>query len=663
MSASCRFLLSALLFCLPCGSPCAGEPVGVVSNVKVVSDKVEDVSSVEALLKSVIKEGMTGEQKALALWNVVVKFRHHDASPREYACQNNPCPADAIKVFNTYGYCAGSLAHPCFVQLLRAAGLQARGWTLFRWGGTEAFYDGGWHYLDPALIAYFPKADGKIASVEELVAGCKAWYDANPGFLGDPKMVDKLKQFLASKGVKSGPEVLSRCPTYDPQGSFALNYFGWYTAMLVFDAEGKTPFQYEEGYQQGHRVNIQLRRGERLVRNWGNKGLDLTNIDSKSPPECLSLKVGERALYYTPKFGDLANGRVGNGVLEYDVPLADYGHVSLTAENLASSAEEKAGPALHVKDPAREAVLILRRPCGYAYLSGELTCEAAIGEGGEIAVEVSRNNGLDWTGIAKIAASEKKTLDLTPYVIRLYDYRLKFTLKGKGTGLDRLRIRNDIQHSQRVLPALGKGENTIAFSAGPAEAAVTIEGAGLAQKGKHPTFQDYRTKLVNIADGGKGGAWPIQGGSAEITYPVETPGDMVRLRFGCFYRANDKDDGWDLQVSFDDGKTFRTVDRAGGPLRFNGKYVTFSDVPASTRKALVRFAGTQKNGTVMFEHRIDADYHEPNGGFVPIQVTYVWEEGGAEKRDAHVAAKPEETYTIQCAQRPLMKSLTVEWAP
>ena len=44
---------------------------------------------------------------------------------------------------------------------------------------------------------------------------------------------------------------------------------------------------------------------------------------------------------------------------------------------------------------------------------------------------------------------------------------------------------------------------------------------------------------------------------------------------------------------------------------------------------------------------------EPQGGFAPVKVTYVWEEGGQEKQDAHLAQKPEETYTIRCATRPV----------
>jgi hypothetical protein len=154
----------------------------------------------------------------------------------------------------------------------------------------------------------------------------------------------------------------------------------------------------------------------------------------------------------------------------------------------------------------------------------------------------------------------------------------------------------------------------------------------------------------------------MAGGKGDVTFSIATPAEMTRLRFGGFYRARDAKDGWDYQVSFDDGKTFKTVDRAAGPCQGCCKYVVVSDVPAGTKAAQVRFVGEQRNTLCLFDFRIDADYKEPHGGFRPVKVTYVWDEGGTEKKDVHVAQKAEESYTINCAAKPTMKSLIVELA-
>ena len=91
-------------------------------------------------------------------------------------------------------------------------------------------------------------------------------------------------------------------------------------------------------------------------------------------------------------------------------------------------------------------------------------------------------------------------------------------------------------------------------------------------------------------------------------------------------------------------------------------YVTFGGVPAGVRSALVRYRGTGRNTLALANARIDADYKAPAGGFRPVQITYLWEEGGIDKKDIHVARKPRETYKITCQSKPVMKSIILELA-
>ena len=154
----------------------------------------------------------------------------------------------------------------------------------------------------------------------------------------------------------------------------------------------------------------------------------------------------------------------------------------------------------------------------------------------------------------------------------------------------------------------------------------------------------------------------VEGGEGEFTMPIETPGEVVRLRFGCHYRARDERDGWDMSVSFDEGKTFTKAGRCEGPTPGSCKYVVFEDIPAGARSALVRWSGTQRNTTCLFNLRIDADYREPHGRFAPVKITYTWVENGQVKRDVHIARTPNEVYTIECKSRPVMKSIILELA-
>jgi len=629
----------------------SSEP-GVVSHIRVVSDKVEDVSSMEAWKRSFIRPGMTDDEKALAVWQSVVKFRQQDPPPHEFL-QHDGDVHDVIKTFNIYGYGMCCCASANVQALARYAGLQARGRIISAHSVPEVLCGGSWAVLDGSLITYFRKPDGKLAGVDDLTANITGWFRERPDLKGNDAA---LRQFMRGEGWKKGPSLLAASSFYDRNGWLPAATHGWYSTMQEYDGSHTGITEY--GYSQGYQVNVQLRPGERLTRNWSNKGLHVNQHDGAAPG-ALKTAVGQDDLRYAPAYGDLAPGRVGNGELTYDVPLADgrFRSGALAAENLVSRSEAGGGPALRVKDGSAAGALILRMPSSYVYLGGEVTLDAVVPSGGTITVALSDNNGLDWKPVKTITQSGAQRLDLKPLIFRRYDYRLSLGFKGTGTGIESVKLRHDVQHSQRALPALGQGKNNITFTAGPQEGTITIEGS-LDRKsaGKQLVYTDFRPTVTGLKDPN---LIPVSG-QGSITFPVTTPGDMTRLRLGCLYRARDAADAWDVQVSFDGGKTFRPIERFAGPAVGNSKYVTFSDVPAGTRSALVRWSGTQRNTTCLFNLRIDADYREPQGGFRPVKVTYIWNEAGVEKRHVHVATKPEERYVIDCAARPVMKSLITE---
>ncbi len=627
---------------------------GVVSHISVVSDKVPDVSSLEAWKKSYIKDGMSDADKAMAIWKTIVMFGLEGAPIAEHLGATEPCVHDAIKTFNVYGCnfccCSGAMAE----SLGRYLNMEVRGWNLNGHCVSEIKYDNAWHLLDAAYVNYFPKPDGSIAGVEEIKAAAKEWYDKNPGYLGDG---GKLNQFMKA-GWKNGPPLFAACPTFFPNGSSPCALCGgWQTSMVNYDGTHGTPNQYDHGYFQGHAINIQLRKGERIVRNWSNQGTALP-LPEGMPPDFLKLKVGEGVLAYSATLGDLGNGRIGHGRHEYNVPLADgsFRGGALLAENLASTADDKATPALHLQDAAKPGTLIFRMSSGYLFLTGAATLKAVVGEGGEITAAISMNNGLDWADVAKISATGERTLDLKPFVTQRYDYQLKFTLKGAGTGLDSLTVANDILHSQRPLPALGAGENSIRFNAEPSEGTVTISAAPDPDVKQQLRADDFHPVMNGVSPK----SWMLTGGSGDITFKVTTPGEMTRLRFGSDYRARDAKDGWDYQLSFDGGKTFKTVVHAGGPTPSTDLYLTYAEIPPGTKEAFVRWSGTQRNTTCVMRFSINADYKEPHGGFRPVKITYAWDENGVAKQDVHIAKSASDNYTISCGAKPVMKSITLE---
>ncbi len=635
--------------------------IGVVSHVKVLSDKVRDVSSLEAWKRSFIKDGATDHEKALAIFRSVAMFRYQDAPPIEFLHEG--CVHDPIKTFNVYGYGMCCCASSNVEALARYVGLEARGWAINAHSVPDVFFDNAWHMLDTSLVNYFPKPDGQIASVAEIVAAVKGWLEKHPEYRKNDAKLRAFHQSGGWMGWKQGPELLAKSPFFDWSGWWPAKTHGWYATMQEYDGSGGTPFVYEYGYSQGYEVNLQLRPGERLTRNWFHKGLHVNGVlKDGDAPGCLNEKIGQGPMAYLTQYGDLTTGRIGSGTLEYDVPLADgtFRASALACENVASRSEDNAGPALHVNDPSQPGVLELRMPTSYVYLDGQLALDATVAPGGSIKTLFSDNNGLDWRDVATLDQSGPQTIDLQKLALRHYDYRLRFVLSGAGTGLNRLRISHTLQCSQRALPTLAQGDNTITFAAGPPEGTITIEGTSYGNtKSKNVSLTDFHPTLKNVAPE----HLRVQGKPAEVTFPISTPGDMTRLHFGGHFRARDKADRWNVAVSFDDGKTFRSVDTYVGPTQGKCKYTTVSDIPSNTKKALIRWRGEERNTTCLFSLRIDADYRQTHGGFRPVKITYLWNENGVEKKDVHVAAKPRETYTIRCQAKPEMKSIALELAP
>ena len=118
-----------------------------------------------------------------------------------------------------------------------------------------------------------------------------------------------------------------------------------------------------------------------------------------------------------------------------------------------------------------------------------------------------------------------------------------------------------------------------------------------------------------------------------------------------------------IDVSFDGGKTWKTVDRPEGlagrafrrPLRHRQGRAG-GHPPAQVR---YRGIGEEHARADTMPASTPTTRSRP-GGFRPVQVTYVWEEGGWRRRTSTSARSPAETYTIACESTPVMKSLIVE---
>ena len=637
--------------------------VGVVTNVKVMSDKnPQDVSSPAAWKKSFIAPGMTDREKAQACWRTMVMYQHQDSVPYEYL-QNYDEVCDPLKMANVYGYSFCSVVAAEVAVLARYAGLEARNRGIAGHNVCELKWSNTFHMVDSSLINWFTRPDtGDLAGVSDIIGAVSTWLAANPGYKDN---LTALTNYQKANGwtqwQTGGPALLASCTFYDATGWWPAKTHGWYSTMLEYD--GDSNIDVEDGASMGYSVNIQLRPGEVITRNWFNSGLHV----GPSTPGSLTDVNGSGDMVYCPAYGDIAPGRIGNGTHVYTVPLGDaeFRYAAWRFDNLATQGQDGRTPALHLSNTSQDGYLEIRMPSSYVYLTGNLTFNAVVAGGGQIDVKYSDNNGTSWKNVANYTSGGVKSINIKTFCFRRYDYRLRFMLRGNGTGIDTMTISHDIQHSQRPLPAMLQGDNAITFTALPQEATVTIEGS---PKSGNSAFQvvytDYSPATYNLSLYPPG----YNGSGCYLTHTVSTPGDMKRVRIFSFYRARSTGDKWDIAISYDGGATWTAVGtcpsfKPNDDSKDYSKYFEVTDVPAGVRSAKVRWLGSQVNTLQMYNHRIDADYVAPYGGYRPVKITYQWKENGVDKSDVHIANTPNEVYHINCVLKPTMRSIILQLAP
>ena len=172
----------------------------------------------------------------------------------------------------------------------------------------EVQYDDSWHLVDGSLMNYFLDPEGRLASVAEIKKAVQEWHSQHPGY----RQADgKLREFAAHGGWKKGPPLL--CSTgelfWDANGINAAGWHGWPSTMQEYDCK---EFKSDYGGSMGYELNVELHKGERLVRNWSNKGLHVNMLEGEEMP----ISPDASSLAMCRRLGNVAPGRIGNGTLD-----------------------------------------------------------------------------------------------------------------------------------------------------------------------------------------------------------------------------------------------------------------------------------------------------------------------------------------------------------
>lgn len=637
-----------------------------VNNLKVLSDKVDDVTTVENVLRSFVKPGMSDQERTRALWTAAVKYRHQAPPPDECLAADWEAH-DPVKLLNVYGYCMCCCSTALIAALNRADGREARGRILDGHSVPEVRYGDGWHLFDASLIAHFPRpGDGIDASVDEIREAVAAWYATHPGFRGAPAKLAALMRRDGWTGWKSeGPDLLARCPYYR-LGFFPAGTHGWNDTMAEY---ARTPSEvYEYGYHAGHRALFSLRPGESLVREAGNRGLHV-NGDRSPSWDGLRARAPEGDLAYLKEFlPGYRGGVVGNGVHRYAPDLASGGLAggAEVYDNLAAGGS----PALHLASGGKPGVAVVPVTSPYVYLGGTLRLKAVRRSADDgVAVSISTDNGRRFAPLwsAGTIGTSEAVVDLSALVLRRYAYWLKVEITSaspEGAGLEEFAVANDIQHAPRTLPWLGRGRNIITVAAdgepGVATRTVACRITPDASFRKNETTGSMGVAFENL-DVQDGACW-WKGGVGRMTVPIEVQGDLTVLRWSAQVRARGEQDVVAMLLSSDGGRTWREAARVAGPTPGRTGQFRGDDWPPGTRKILLRFEMSGNNTIGVMSFRADADYKDPlaSGGFRPFRVVHRWSEDGREKAHAEVIPGLPFSYAIQAGADPEMISVAYD---
>jgi hypothetical protein len=508
-----------LVFLLALIAPAAAAQQ-TVDGIHIWTDRSVDFFSRDTIIKSIIKPGMTNEQKAVACYELVRSRIFHFSRPDD----NDP-----QRVLNVYGYAlCGTIQHT-LVWLAqgvfgpeggRPAGLTSRkisnpdtfkiaagGWlndSMYRLDGArppaklghswcQLFYDGRYHYLDAHAGFYVYTADGKhIASIEEI--------SGDPTLVTDP--VKKSDPFMPCD--KGRPEFFYRVagshrgrPVEKTNHSMALRVRPGETLVFHFDKLA----------------------GEHFKRSRSWKGQWSPDYYKEGPH---LRSQGEKVKSYR---------HYGNGEIIFlpNLRKAGFKESLVESENLAHGSGR-----LSPKDPTKPASATFEFKSPYPMVSGmvsamfdegktppgTLTFISPVKKAKPQVFSASQKPGQIMLSIIGIRVSGKPDMRAAGYP---YSARVRLSIPA-GSHAQNLVVHFITQLNFHTLPRPLPGKNKVSFecaTGSPRNAKLQIEWAWTEAGGKQKTAR----QMV----GGKTFSYPLELGEVN-TKPASNPKYMRSLK-------------------------------------------------------------------------------------------------------------------------------------
>ncbi len=479
-----------------------------VDSPRVASDRWPSLYTIEDFAGDVIRlEGAkTDEEKVLALykWN-------HRVMRFGYAYLEGPSPAeivrsttletaeqwkygviDPVKLLNVYGEGWCDTRSRLFHALCTGAGLKSETVSVFD-PKVRVWYrdnDGQerWHFFDPFRSWYVYTRDrSRIASYEDIVA--------EPALLASPSKTSI---------PYSDDPVSNRTMMFMDDGT-------------IYPMRSHSSFKYLP--RDYHSMDISLRKGAQLRLNWKPEGkyYDIYEyFDSRlkctnGPHSHIWGQPGTEHTTFTATGETVTDPESWPWVKNYYLPCGNtnclfhnrpvkwYGNGHLTYEpdlgrlenfrdglyswgsfrNIVAGGSKAGEPRIRPDRPGEEAWLTFRIDTPYVIADAAIEARFLRADPSDVCtMEISADKGDTWREVWKSTQAGAETVAVNigrqPWTnnqisaVGQYSYLVRIAMKASNparTGLDRLKITNDLHLNMFTLPMLQPGRNRMRFSA------------------------------------------------------------------------------------------------------------------------------------------------------------------------------------------------------
>lgn len=626
-----------------------------VRTPRILREGQPDTHSLESIVSSIVKPGMSQRDKAMAVYDFVRNHVYHWGPAREHPDRNSydyGVVYDPVKLINVYGYGYCFQNRAAAEALWEAAGLEARCAGIGGHSIAEVFYDGQYHYLDSDQHGYCLLPDGlTVASIAQVER------DPIALILNQPKPSNPF--FPAGRDPKV---------PYESKVLFAA-YF----------ASTADNFYQHDKIVTGHRMDITLLLGMLYQRRFAADGR--WNIHNSGTE--FEYKVG----YHDPRRGPkdfLSDTGYANGDLlyqpdltsrstEYAAGVWEDANIGITDAGLAPAAAGKpAWCVFRIRLP----YAIVGWPTSF---QGAAACRGAAvvsarfhGRHGGQGVDVSVDHGLTWKPVwtnTADGASAQAVADLSDDVVARYEYWVRLRLADEATSdarLESLAIRTGFQLAPRALPALRPGDNPMVFSLG--DQSETLEIVPNLKSAADFTRHVQSHKGIWLQEGR---LTSKLGRPGEVIFELKPPRAGTVTGFSA--EAGCRREPFGLHAD-DDIKIYYALNRPEDwILAYDDEFPPSArhwcyhanaagDCPPGTRALFVKFAVRTAASASIQQLRLRLRWRPAEDAGMPergLRIVHGWSESGADKEFAVVVRSERERYAVRAGADPVNRFLTL----